>query len=392
MVTRSTSKAQDRFDVIRKIFANLSPSQEPDAQLYDALQAAVARFGHCHFTDVISMFLGDTRRKHVTLSVFLERADFVLKLNASFENEFDHMGKLVAHFTSFGADTYQIDDINETISSLISRHGWEAVGPVVQASLSFIHRKKLHNNSVSFFCHRTILLWKVLDPRYEFMQVSFTEFAGDFSDRLRIVSKNDLEGPNQKTLVKALCYIMAHGSTPQHLLLGKWAVSSEALLMAFLEAVSAQAAGLEFETQGFLLDVLNECLVHISIMHVYSWKIPSISPTPPLHIRKILTEFPNLPLLEDINKRLTLHHTSDSDTASFDATMDVFEANPKAASIRDPVTNLYPFMLAGMHGNTDASFRLLLANPSLVVCSTQSSGRKRTKRKRGLSVCERVMA
>ena len=400
MVTRSTSKAQKRFDVIRRIFSHLSPSEEPDAQLYDALQTAMTRFGHCHFTDVITKFLSDTRRKRHTLAVFLERADFVLKLNARFENESDYVGKLVDHFTCFGTvDSTsfgtQINDTHESISSLITRHGWEAMGPVVQASLSFMHRK-INLHAVSCLCHKTILLWKMSEHPYEFMEMSLAEFAEDFSDRLRMVSKNDLVGPNQRTLVKALCYIMTHGSTPQHQLLGDWAITSEPLFVAFLEAVSAQSAGLEFETQRFLLDVLNKCLVHNSINIGHSWNYPTTvdgqstpRTTPPFHIRMILAEFPDLPLLKDIDNRLTLHHASVSTTASLETIMDVFEANPKAASIQDCVTNLYPFMLAGMHGNTDASFRLLLANPALVVCSdkgcNQAEGTRRIKRKRTLS-------
>ena len=61
----------------------------------------------------------------------------------------------------------------------------------------------------------------------------------------------------------------------------------------------------------------------------------------------------------------------------------LIEANPKAASVRDPVTNLYPFMLAGMHGNTDAAFTLLLANPTLVIVGNQAKVDSR-KRKRSL--------
>jgi hypothetical protein len=49
-------KANSRFDVVRRIFSSLMFSQEPDTQLFDALQAAFARFGHRHFADVISTF------------------------------------------------------------------------------------------------------------------------------------------------------------------------------------------------------------------------------------------------------------------------------------------------------------------------------------------------
>ena len=131
MLTRSTGKsAQLRIFYVRRIFSLLSPSQDPDSQLYDDLLAAVTRFGHCHFMDVISAFLSDTRRKcRQYVFVFLERANFILKLNAHFENKSNYMSKIVAYLTFFGAGEYasQGSVINETISSLISRHGWDAM-------------------------------------------------------------------------------------------------------------------------------------------------------------------------------------------------------------------------------------------------------------------------
>ncbi len=166
MLTKSTRKnAQNsnRFTLVGSIFSGLSSSLEPDIKLYNALLAAIARFGHHHFTDVISKFLSDERRKgHHTLLIFLQRADFVLKLNERFENESGYVGKLVAYFTSFGADSYHphSDEVVRTITSLISQHGWEAMGPIVQATLDFMHRKSSSNRSIATFCNRTILLWQ----------------------------------------------------------------------------------------------------------------------------------------------------------------------------------------------------------------------------------------
>ena len=395
--TRINTQTSNRFALVGRIFSGLSSSLEPDIQLYDALLAAIARLGHHHFTDVISKFLSDERRKgQHTLPIFLQRADFVLKLDEHFENESGYVGKLVAYFTSFGADIYHphSDEVVRAISSLISRHGWEAMGPIVQATLDFMHIKSSSNRSTTTFCNRTILLWEVLANRYDFMQVCLTHFAEDFSMYLVgnvQLTKREFLGNNQSTLVKALSYVMAHGNSDDHGRLGKWAILSEELFTAFLAAVSSpQSTRLEFETLRFLLDVLNKCLVHNSIARIWAWSSlvqPIINGNqtlpPSLHLRRILIEFPDLPILEDGDKRLTLHHASDSNTASYENVMDVFEANPKAASVRDPVTNLYPFMLAGMHGNTDAAFTLLLSNPTLVIVWNQAKVDSR-KRKRSL--------
>lgn len=134
--------------------------------------------------------------------------------------------------------------------------------------LHFMHRKSSQNRSVDAFCNRTILLWKVLDHPYDCMQLCFALFFEDFSECLFVISTNDLMGQNQKTLVKAFCYIMEHGSPSHHLLLGKLIIRQEPMLTAFLAAISAQLACLEFVVQGFLLiilNILNKCLVHNSI-------------------------------------------------------------------------------------------------------------------------------
>jgi hypothetical protein len=388
-----TSKnAHNMPGYVRTIFSGLSSSYEPDTELYGALYAAVARFGHGQFTDVIAKFLSDEKRKgQHTLSIFLQRAAFVLELNERFKNECGYVEKVVAYFTSFGQST-PLDlgeSVNETISMMISQHGWEAMGPVVLATLDFMHRKSSPNRSLAGFCNQTVLLWQVLDHPYDFMQVCYAHFAEDFSKHLCRVPTSALGGDKQRTLVKAFSYIMANGNTDDHRRFGKWAISSDELFTTFLASVSYQSASLEFDTQGFLLDVLNKCLVHNSITSNYSWRslIPTIingnqTPIQPsLHLRLIFAEYPDLPILEDGDKRLTLHHASDSNTASCEAVMDVFEANPKAASVRDPVTSLYPFMLAGMHGNSDAAFKLLLVNPSLVIGDTQTVDTRKRKRR-----------
>ena len=68
-------------------------------------------------------------------------------------------------------------------------------------------------------------------------------------------------------------------------------------------------------------------------------------------------------------------------SASFEAVMDVFEANPKSVSIHDPVSGLYLFMLTASNGHIATLFNLLLADPNLVLGGTQCDNTYK-KRKR----------
>ena len=101
-----------------------------------------------------------------------------------------------------------------------------------------------------------------------------------------------------------------------------------------------------------------------------------------LHVQKIFQEYPDMVHKTDSHGRLTLHHAVSSSSASSESIMDLLQANPMGASARNPVTGLYPFMLAGSIVNVDGSFSLLLANPSLVVGGTQIADFADTKKKK----------
>ena len=103
----------------------------------------------------------------------------------------------------------------------------------------------------------------------------------------------------------------------------------------------------------------------------------------------------------DKDGRITLHHAAATSTdpsstrrAPYETIQLISKAYPEGVSIRDPVTRLYPFMLAagsqptgGAHNNRNnvsSAFSLLLANPSLVMSGIQEDvdtgeGRKRKR-------------
>ena len=91
----------------------------------------------------------------------------------------------------------------------------------------------------------------------------------------------------------------------------------------------------------------------------------------------------------DEEGRITLHYAAATNTAqprvqraSHEIINHLMEANSDGVSLVDPVTGLYPFMLAS-GPNITASFSLLLANPNLVDCSAQTDVADSRKRKRG---------
>ena len=105
----------------------------------------------------------------------------------------------------------------------------------------------------------------------------------------------------------------------------------------------------------------SKCLVLHSVTSTYGWpnhkKEDGSGIHPSSHVRKVLEAYPDMAQRTDKDGRLTLHHAVGSSSVPFEAVMDIFKANPKSASVRDPVSGLYPFMLAASNDNIAASFR-----------------------------------
>jgi ankyrin repeat protein len=159
----------------------------------------------------------------------------------------------------------------------------------------------------------------------------------------------------------------------------------------------------EIDSQALIRDFTNRCLVQHSIKFVTSeersffsssgWYIEedgshdSFSMTllgvdasegnssPSAHIQMVFKAYPNLAMLRDECGRLPLHWASSSGDASYD-TYDtvsfILKKNPAAASARDPISGLFPFMLAASVSN-EAAFELLLASPNLVASGVKSA-------------------
>ena len=421
MLTRSRSKnalSSDRIVLVNKILSGLSSSLEPDDDLFNMVLFAVEKFGHDNLTSGISAMLNDqTRLKGLKLSAFLRRVGFILNLNKRLDNETSYLEKSISDLTSSQTSDIGVTSgvLNTRIFSMITEHGWGKMASVAEATLLFLHRSfgmSITNQSISALLDRALLIWKLHEHSCDFLQTCLVHFANDFSLGLKhgtngVITNFLKNDDKQKIFVKAICYTMAHGTAADLNYLGAWAMSTENIMSALLEAIPAQSTALGYNSEVLLRDILNKCLVQNST----SW-YGSSNPRredgtldPSLHIQRLLKDYPNLPRMMDDDRRITLHYAAASSSASSlnqrtpcDTVKHILKAYPEGASIRDPVTRLYPFMLAAntqatgaYHrslDNVSASFSLLLANPSLVMSGIQEevdTGDSR-KRKRSASM------
>ena len=145
MLIRAKSKnslSSDRIDLVKRILSGLSPSLEPDDELFNMILSAVEKFGHDNLTSSISAILNDKARlKDHSLRVFLRRVEFILALDKSLENGTSYLEKSISDFTSQASQIGTSSNVlNTTIFSMITEHGWDKMASVVEATLSFLHR------------------------------------------------------------------------------------------------------------------------------------------------------------------------------------------------------------------------------------------------------------
>ena len=412
MLTRSRSKnalGNDRIVLVNRTLSGLSPSLEPDDELFNMILSAVEKFGHENITTGISAMLNNQARlKGFKLSIFLRRVEFIFALNKRLENTTKYLEKSISDLSSFGASSLGItsDVLTTKILSMISEYGWEKMASVAEATLSFLHKKVASNKSITALLNRSSLIAKLRIYPCDFRQSCLKDFAEDFalclSSEYTHTTTRYLKGDSQsqRTFVKAICYIVIYGTADNLVRLGKWAIQSKDLLTALLEAIPAQSTALGYNSEVFIRDILNKCLVKNST-NWYRSRGEDGTVDPSLHIQLVLEKHPNLPRMVDKDGRITLHHASATSTdpssnrrAPYETIQLISKAYPEGVSIRDPVTRLYPFMLSagsqttgGVHSNSNnasASFTLLLANPSLVMSGIQeevenADGRKRKR-------------
>ena len=206
---------------------------------------------------------------------------------------------------------------------------------------------------------RTGLLKQLIaTKKFGSLESSLVEFAADFTQGVQSVSyrvsKDMLKGEKKNAFIQATQILINFGAQDDWDRFGSYTILHLDLFSVFIDAVMSESG------PGLLLDVLNKCLLQYSITSadtlIHNWTVrkpnePDILPTPSIHVQKVLEIIPGVVQTMDKDKRLPLHYAAASPTASYEVIMDVFKAYKHAASIRDPITGLFPSQLAASNDN-----------------------------------------
>ena len=406
MLTKSKKSVLSQVTLVNKIIAGLSSSHEPDQLLYDTIIDLVDKLGHEELGGAIENLLTDVARKsNKDMSVFLRRMDFALQLNTRIKGDKigpNYLEAAINDLNEHGMSTV-LDSaaVVKSIISMVSDHKRQRRGlsSVVGACLTFLHRAQWYYTSIErwkslpLLIDRTHLLKQLGQKKFGSLQTPLTEFVADFIRGLRLVIESStdhpaleskLKGEGKDKFVQATAFVIKYGKHTDWDEFGRLAIKKKAIFCALIDAIMSD----NVDSKRLLRDLLNKCLIQLSTAGYYYSGWSSGTNSHSIHVQKVIELYPSVARMMDKDKRLPLHHATDLGnvtTASFRVIMEVCKAYKPAASIRDPVTGLYPFQLAASKGNYKASFSLLLENPNLVssaINGAKVSGRKRKRMRR----------
>lgn len=377
-----------------------SPTKEPRENLWTEILFAVQKFGWKEIGESVALLLNNEKRKKGTPTlVFITRIEFVMKLREikdayAFAQQYilDSTNDFLDNNASFTCRAYDIGDTLTKIENIVEHYGWKEERVVVTAINHLI--SNVH----------TALTYRILDIGHLAFKIhverscnatkDFTvKFAKSFSRVPNFIFNHTTVKENRyATLLQTLRVAIDHGSQDELNSLGGLCVRNKTGFSLLLK-IATEAVDGDIEPQSLLRDLMNHCLFQHAIpSNSYSWKANATESdvSPSLHIEMIFEEFPNLAYSVDHAGRLPLHHAVAQNT-SYEILEYIVAKNPVAATVHDPVSGLYPFMIAGSVDNASAAFKLLLASPNLVAgdfdslhhgCDEEMS----KKRKRSLSL------
>jgi hypothetical protein len=400
MLLHSKDKSRHTVAVINRILV-ASPSKEPNTHLWDTIVVLVKKFGWKSLRDSVSHLLYDEARKReshgnitrsrISLRVFLDRVEFALKLRMIKFIEYEAINFSEVSISDSSTDLANSDNKSLTVTDvrlvIAKIEGMDSEfglnEQIVKSSLDVLKTNAPKSNMFSllvqgaFFIDISKNYKRAANDCLVDFATSFTaELSKSYNSSYIRFNWLNIE-PHQTMFLKCTLAVPAYGAQNDLDLLGKALVHHEEILPLLFKVLTETSTESTTSPNHFF-DIINRCLVHQSI---------PLGKRTMAKFRKCFELCPSMASSGDEHGRLPLHYAASRAENPCETIDFILEKHTVAATIRDPIKGLYPFMMAGSVGN-HAAFRLLLADPNLVIGGilAESKCEEGRKRKRGLSL------
>lgn len=385
-----SSLGKDRADLVVRVLENSITWFEPNRNFYCTVANAVDCVGWSSLSDAVLRLIQQGQRSFLELPQFLVRIGFLLKLRASSTVPESATKALIETcFNDFSYSCRRTENIDASVLSEIlaitGRFGWtdlvERIVNITTNTMRTALHEEGHNrhSAMETMIYLAELLLE-LDSMGRASSASFDlgDVIKDFASRIqkKRTYGETLNFPFHRNscgrIITALRLVTQHGSNDDCAGFGLWVTNAH----------QQQAEGFYYlldklslePDSGLSIEFLNRCLIGCNTM---GGKWGALNPV--IQIDQILQKFPQLPEVVDDAGRTPLHYATASECVC-NVTVDLlFEAHPTGVSRIDPVTGLYPFMLAGANDNVNVAFKLLVADPSVVGSALGNEGKKRKR-------------
>ena len=357
------------------IIRNLDKGVHPSEVLFDLIQDAVLRLGWGPLRESVFKIMHNFARNSLTLSDYLVRASFLLKLRSNV-SEFEHFevdpttpcifdNCLADIAKSLRKPCYSDDakvlSASEAVEAMVAHHGWTVLVEKVakQCFDTMLDSSTAFYKSVKWTIDvaQRFLKLKAITGAALLMEDYLHKLASAYVSTLKTkTAYNGKYDPiDDARFVDLMRLILQHGNSDVCTAFGLWISSDSNRLPKLLDKLCLES------NIDLSLEFFNKCMIWCD------------------GIDRMLEKFPEIPQAVSSDGRIPLHHATAAGCAGIANIELLFEAYPKGASTVDPVTGMYPFMLAGASDSMDAAFELLLAEPSLVGGALDSEGKKRKR-------------
>ena len=389
---------------------------EPSQELFRCMSLAIPKIGWQTIILRLSRIFDDRRRKgkKLFLSVpqFVRRVDFIFdaKYHCS-QQELDYFLKLCVDDLTGSSCNYSSrcgeehrpdsDAICLDIEAWVKKYGWRMIEPVALALWEKLRiANKNHCRVYREECRGLINMAQSLLRLYSgsksssfrsSVEVPLRRCTRDFiakiefPDRFKKITTSGQSATTTFDLLSDKDWVdlfltkrtlFEHASPAQLVQFGQCLANDESKLSNLLKTLGIDRS----RPHPVLRDVLNKCFFQITVGG--KWKREAGADpflTASLHVKKVLSSCPRIASERDLVGRLPLHNSVSCYWPKLENVMEIFKFNTNAGSTIDPVTGLYPFMLAARHGSIDVAFRLLQEDPNLVSGGIPADSRKRKR-------------